>query len=71
MLLKSVEGAQDDGGALLPEVRVGAPGAKGIVDEYFPQALTPGLECWVVSGRHPERLGELLRTGRARGTRLR
>lgn len=71
VLLKSVEGVKDGGGAVLPEVRLGVPGgAKGIVDEYFAQALTPGLECWVLSGRHPERVLELLRTGRASGTRL-
>jgi len=33
--------------------------------------LEPGLECWVLSGREPERLAELLRDGRTRGTRLR
>jgi 5-(aminomethyl)-3-furanmethanol phosphate kinase len=42
-----------------------------IVDEYFPRALDPGVECWIVSGRHPERVGELLRDGRTRGTRVR
>ena len=70
VLLKSVEGAKDEGGTILPQVRVGAPSLRGIVDEYFPQALEPGLECWILSGHHPERLGELLRSGRALGTRL-
>ena len=41
-----------------------------VVDECFPTALG-GLDCWILSGRHPGRLLELLRDGRTRGTRLR
>jgi aspartokinase-like uncharacterized kinase len=43
---------------------------EGIVDACFAQALPPGLECWIVNGRHPERLVELLRDGRTQGTRV-
>jgi 5-(aminomethyl)-3-furanmethanol phosphate kinase len=71
VLLKSVEGARGEDGAILPEARVDATSVKGLVDAYFRQALEPGLECWIVSGLHPERCGELVRTGRALGTRLR
>lgn len=71
VLLKSVEGARDEAGAILAEARVAAPAVKGLVDEYFPQALEAGTECWILSGRHPERLDELLRTGRAPGTLVR
>jgi 5-(aminomethyl)-3-furanmethanol phosphate kinase len=70
VLLKSVEGARDEGGTILAEASTSTPGVKSLVDDYFPQVLESGLECWVLSGRHPERVGELLRTGRAPGTRL-
>ena len=43
-LLKSVEGARDDGGAILAAARRGRARGKVIVDEYFPQALEPGIE---------------------------
>ena len=29
-----------------------------------------GLELWLVNGRHPERLAELLSTGATKGTRV-
>ena len=71
VLLKSVDGALDEAGAVLAEASVSSPGVRKVVDDYFPQALEQGLECWILSGRHPERLRELLRTGRATGTRVR
>ncbi len=41
------------------------------VDDYLPTVLAENdLECWVVSGKHPERLAELLATGQTTGTRL-
>jgi aspartokinase-like uncharacterized kinase len=39
------------------------------VDEHLPAALrTAGVETWVVGGRDPARLAELLDTGRTAGT---
>ena len=70
VLLKSVDGARGPAGDLLAEVGADAAAAAGIVDEHFERALPHDCECWILSGRHPERLGELLRDGRARGTRL-
>jgi aspartokinase-like uncharacterized kinase len=71
ILLKSVEGATDDRGEILPDVVLRSPSLGGIVDDYFATAMSPSLECWVLSGRHPDRLAELLRDGRTRGTRVR
>ncbi len=70
VLLKAVEGVADGAGAILPEVSLDSPALAGIVDEHFAHAVAPGQECWILSGRHPERLAELLRDGRTRGTRV-
>jgi 5-(aminomethyl)-3-furanmethanol phosphate kinase len=70
VLLKSLDGARGPEGDLLAEIGAGAAAAAGIVDEYFERALAPDADCWVLSGRHPERLVELLRDGRTRGTRV-
>lgn len=43
----------------------------GVVDDYFPQALPAGLECWLVDGRDPEGVRARLSDGRGPGTRLR
>ena len=71
VLLKSLEGVPGTSGDVLSEVPLRSPALAGIVDEHFARAVEPGLECWVVSGREPQRLSELLRDGRTRGTRLR
>jgi aspartokinase-like uncharacterized kinase len=71
VLLKSLPGVPAPSGGVLGEVPLRSPAAAGIVDEYFERAVEPGLECWVLSGREPERLSELLMEGRTRGTRLR
>jgi aspartokinase-like uncharacterized kinase len=71
VLLKAVQGVTGGDGEVLPEADSPSAALAGIVDEYFPRALPPGVECWILSGRHPERLGELFRDGRARGTRVR
>jgi aspartokinase-like uncharacterized kinase len=70
VLLKSIEGVTEDG-SILNEVGLGSPTLTGVVDDYFREALDPQLECWILSGRHPERLSQLLDEGRAAGTRLR
>jgi aspartokinase-like uncharacterized kinase len=71
VLLKSLEGARGPAGELLADIDAGAAASAGIVDGYFERALVHGSECWVVAGRHPERLVELLENGRTRGTRVR
>jgi aspartokinase-like uncharacterized kinase len=70
LLLKSVEGVPGKDGHVVAEAPVRAAARAGIVDEYFERAVEPGLECWILSGHEPARLGELLRDGHTRGTRL-
>lgn len=81
ILLKDVDGlyAHDPhavaGGTLWPELRLEALTTSGGVDAYLAIALAEPLEagmvCWVINGRRPERLAELLATGTTYGTRLR
>jgi 5-(aminomethyl)-3-furanmethanol phosphate kinase len=71
VLLKSLDGVPGASGDVLAEVPLRSPALAGIVDEYFERAVEPDLECWILSGREPRRLSELLREGRTRGTRLR
>jgi aspartokinase-like uncharacterized kinase len=70
VLLKSVEGVFDAGGALVAQAGAAEASAGNLVDGHFPRALAPHLECWILSGRHPERLLELLTEGRTRGTSI-
>jgi aspartokinase-like uncharacterized kinase len=70
VLLKSVEGVAAADGSLALEADATAAAAQGVVDDYFPSVLAPGLECWILSGQHPQRLVELFQDGRTRGTRL-
>jgi hypothetical protein len=70
VLLKSIEGVLADG-VVLAEVERDSPALADVVDDHFGKALDPLLECWILSGRHPERLLQLLETGGAPGTRLR
>jgi aspartokinase-like uncharacterized kinase len=67
VLLKSVDGVPDGAGGLREEVSPAECGE--LVDEFFVEALPP-LDCWILNGRYPERLVELLRGGRTRGTRI-
>jgi len=71
VLLKSLEGVPGTSGDVVAEAPLRAAALAGIVDEHFEHAVEPGVECWVLSGREPQRLAELLRDGRTRGTRLR
>jgi aspartokinase-like uncharacterized kinase len=70
-LLKSVDGALGPGGDLLAEIGPEEAAAAGIVDPYFARALAPDIECWILSGRCPERIAELMKDGRTVGTRIR
>lgn len=61
VLLKAVaglDGGRDEQGAA---ARLPSPKWTGIVDEYFENAVEPGLRCWAVSGHYPRQLVELLR----------
>lgn len=71
VLLKSLEGVPGANSDVLREASLRSTALAGIVDDHFAQAVEPGLECWVMDGREPERLAELVRDGRTRGTRLR
>ena len=71
VLLKALEGVPGTSGDVLAEVPLRSPALAGMVDEYFERAVEPGVECWLLSGREPQRLSELLREGITRGTRLR
>jgi len=71
VLLKSVDGIRDEAGTVLARVERCALGGRDEVDAYFAQALEPGTACWIVNGRRPERLRELLREGRTLGTEVR
>jgi aspartokinase-like uncharacterized kinase len=71
VLLKSTEGVRASSGAIAAEAELASAARAGLVDAYFPHALAPHQECWLLSGRHPDRIGELLSRGQASGTRLR
>jgi aspartokinase-like uncharacterized kinase len=70
VLLKSIDGVSA-GGEVLGEIAADSPALSGVVDGHFAYALEPQIECWILSGRHPQRLGRLLEDGRAEGTRIR
>jgi aspartokinase-like uncharacterized kinase len=40
------------------------------VDRFFGKTLKPGIECWVINGRRPKRLIELIHGGGTIGTRI-
>ncbi len=82
ILLKDVDGLYTHDphtavrGTLWPELSLEALATLGGgVDSYLPTALAgpleAGMTCWVINGRYPERLAELLATGKTCGTRLR
>lgn len=70
VLLKSVDGLRDEAGTVLARVPRRALGGRDEVDGYFAQALEPATACWIINGRRPERLRELLREGRTLGTEV-
>ena len=71
VLLKDVDGQLEDGrrqGRVRP--RVARHRLAGVVDAYFRHALGPRCRCWIVNGRHPQRVTQLLETGRTVGTEV-
>ena len=54
-----------------PIPRLSVDELAGGVDEHLPTLLAgAGFETWVIGGRHPERLAELLDRGTTTGTRI-
>ena len=70
VLLKAKDGVRD-GQEIRAEADAVEAAEAGIVDAFLPEVLPPGLECWILDGRRPERLAELLTAGTTSGTRLR
>ena len=74
VLLKSVAGVRRDNGQKPAAIWRQAPKSNlidcDIVDKYFGQALSPTTKCWIIDGRRPERLGELLQHGETIGTEV-
>jgi 5-(aminomethyl)-3-furanmethanol phosphate kinase len=73
ILLKDVDGLLTDKGSLIPEISAAElAGHAGGVDEYLSKFLpSVRMETWVINGRIPQRLSELLESGRTVGTRIR
>lgn len=75
VLLKSVTGVyqpneQGNAPALLRRVSRQSLAGEDIVDPCFGQLLPPTTHCWIIDGRLPERLVELLASGQTLGTRV-
>ena len=69
VLLKSVDGIMVDG-RIVPEIDAGTPPVTDVVDSCFFASLKPGSATWIINGRKPERVKELVETGCAEGTRI-
>ncbi|HVN53177.1 MAG TPA: hypothetical protein VMT46_02520 [Anaerolineaceae bacterium] len=77
VLLKDVDGLYRHWpamGSLRPEEEIDlahAPGNQGGIDVYFPYALQgSSMDAWAINGDHPQRLEELLESGKTFGTHL-
>lgn len=71
VLLKTVDGVIGPDGELIAEVPRSALGRVREVDPWLVHALEPSTSCWILNGRHPARLRDLLRSGHTRGTWVR
>lgn len=71
VLLKDVSGVYDaDTKSILPTVSRSALTSYEVVDACFAQTLPADGSCWIIDGRRPERLAELLRRGATTGTQV-
>lgn len=52
----------------LPHLAQAASGRKPILDTFFARALPADTPVWIVNGRHPHRLRDVLARGHAAGT---
>lgn len=69
VLLKSVDGVMVDG-QVAREIDARNPPVTDVVDSCFFATLKPGWETWIINGRKPERLKELVERGGTEGTRI-
>ena len=69
ILLKSVDGIMADG-RIVAEIDARTPPVTDVVDTCFFASLKPGWETWIINGRKPARLKELVEEGRVEGTRV-
>lgn len=71
VLLKSVAGIfQESSKTLRSQISREKLVGSEVVDPYFAQALPPDTDCWLIDGGQPDRLGELLQSGRTIGTQV-
>lgn len=75
VLLKDVPGVYETNSPLTPPPLLAETTRKqlaryDIVDPFFVETLPDHIECWVINGREPQRLAELLEFGRTVGTRV-
>lgn len=75
ILLKSIAGVyetdpQSNVSVLLGQVSRPTLAKHDLVDPYFGQTLSSATRCWLIDGRYPERLAELLDSGHTEGTEI-
>ena len=75
ILLKDVPGVYATGSPVTPppllaEVTRQQLAQFEVVDPFFVETLPGNVQCWIIDGREPERLAELLQTGKTAGTRI-
>ncbi len=71
VLLKRVAGVfQESSKTLRSQISKEELAGSGVVDSYFAQALPPNIDCWLIDGGQPDRLVELLQSGRTVGTQV-
>lgn len=75
VLLKSVAGVyqpngQDNTPTLLRRISRQTLAREDVVDPSFGQLLPPAVNCWIIDGRLPGRLVELLASGQTLGTQV-
>jgi len=75
VLLKDVPGLYQTDSSITPppllaEVTREQLAQYEVVDPFFAKVLPDHVECWIVDGRQPDRLAQLLETGKAAGTRI-
>lgn len=76
VLLKDVDGVltadprELPGAVLIPRLSLSRLAGYGCVDAAFVKEARELPRCWILNGRHPERLVTLLRSGEALGTEV-
>ena len=74
VLVKDVDGLFDrnpkQGRGARLRGRIVLEGLDGVVDPHFARVLDSAMPCWIVNGTRPERVAELIETGRTYGTEV-